>query len=319
MTAPHVQFGNIGTDIGSGADTFIQGLIGQRQRQAQIAMQQALASARTGLETEQGNVAGQTAATAAHANEPAGADQEAQLQQILGPNYRPGMLGAANRAEADEYIHWAQMAHMMGMRLGMTGSSQIINRFNAQVRPHLQAMDAYTRVNDMLSSGSALTPTMAVGALTQLAVPNNAREASTMLTQMRSGQLLGGPFTATENIWNRLGKVFNTQGNTLDANAMQEVRAAAQSLIRGHMMLHDNFKQTALNQAQALGIPMDPNELEADDPFAAVRGGPAVATPAPGQTPPAAQGGTGGWNPRFAPGQAPQQPQQGAPQMGVVP
>lgn len=43
MTLPHVQLGNTATDLGQGAGTFIRGLLDQRARQEQLALQKALA------------------------------------------------------------------------------------------------------------------------------------------------------------------------------------------------------------------------------------------------------------------------------------
>lgn len=53
MTSPHVDLGNTETDIGQGANTFASGLLAQRNRQQQIALQQALATSRSALEGAQ--------------------------------------------------------------------------------------------------------------------------------------------------------------------------------------------------------------------------------------------------------------------------
>lgn len=294
---PGVQLGNTASDIGSGINTFVQGLVGQRLRQQQIAMQQAMQSSQQALQGAQTADVTQQAQERAHMNLPADDNDEALLRQYL-PNAPRGILQGKTKAEADEIIKFAQTAHLMGMRLGMTGSSQIINRYNAQNKVHNDAYDAYMRVRGMLDSGSAMTPTMAAGALAQLAVPGNAREASTILSTMRSGGPLGGPFTAYENVFNQLGKVFNTQGNTLDPTAMAEVRRAADALIANHRHMHDIIKQTALNQASAEGIDMSPDELESEDRFQSLDQQPPTSTPVPGSQSP-----TGSWtpNPRFTP------------------
>lgn len=53
MTAPNVEFGNTAQDIGQGATTFVKGLLEERRRQQQLALQAALASAKM-MEASQG-------------------------------------------------------------------------------------------------------------------------------------------------------------------------------------------------------------------------------------------------------------------------
>lgn len=53
MTLPHVDLGNAYQDTGSGINSFIKGLLDQRQRQAQLAMQDALAKAKV-MEAQRG-------------------------------------------------------------------------------------------------------------------------------------------------------------------------------------------------------------------------------------------------------------------------
>src|SRR5438445_11704098 len=95
---PNVQLGNTASDIGSGVNTFVQGLVGQRLRQQQIAMQQALAGANVehlGAETNQAQAQtediNQQEALRAHLNEPAGSGELSMLQRYW-PHVTPDQL-----------------------------------------------------------------------------------------------------------------------------------------------------------------------------------------------------------------------------------
>lgn len=53
MTAPHVEFGNTASDLGQGATSFVKGLLEERRRKEQLALQAALVSAKL-MEANQG-------------------------------------------------------------------------------------------------------------------------------------------------------------------------------------------------------------------------------------------------------------------------
>lgn len=141
----------------------------------------------------------------------------------------------------------------------------IISRYNTADKTPSDALAAYARIKDSLKSGSAMAPYDALGALVQLAVPNNAREASTLLTAMKAGKVLGGPFTAYENILNKVNRIVQTTGNTMTPEAMTEINRAADALIQHHQQVHLLNKSTAINEAKALNLEFDPKMLR--DPY----------------------------------------------------
>lgn len=125
MTSPHVDLGNSLQDVGQGANTFAAGLLAQRQRQQQIAIQQALADsknavdqatiAHTNAETNQtipaqagqmtaqtGDINAQAAARQAETT-PADDQDEAQLR-IIDPTAPRGIFQGHNKAQAANYV-----------------------------------------------------------------------------------------------------------------------------------------------------------------------------------------------------------------------
>lgn len=140
---PHLQLGNVATDLSGAASNFAQGLIDERKRRQQLAMQQALSQANIahlGAETDylqaqksripseiqqnltQGRNVGAEADTRTHENESAGQDQLLRLRNIHGYEKVPdNYFQGASRKDADDYINRAmQEAGMMeaaGMRI----------------------------------------------------------------------------------------------------------------------------------------------------------------------------------------------------------
>lgn len=125
MTLPNVGLGNIATDIGQGANTFAAGLLAQRQRQQQLALQEALAKSKSAVDqstaqhldaqTQQlipaqaAEAQAQTGNVNAQAygreqdNSPADDNDENILRQI-DPTAPKGILQGHTKAQAQEYI-----------------------------------------------------------------------------------------------------------------------------------------------------------------------------------------------------------------------
>lgn len=141
MTLPHVDLGNSYQDVGQGANTFASGLMAQRQRSQQLALQEALAKSKMamddattqhiGAQTDQlipaqaGQANAQTGDINAQAaqreseNLPADDGDEERLRQVE-PNAHPGVFRGMTKAQAAEYTKVLANANAMKLRLGMT-------------------------------------------------------------------------------------------------------------------------------------------------------------------------------------------------------
>lgn len=143
-TLPHVDLGNIEKDIGGAAGSLVQGMIAERNRRQQLAMQQALQNAniahlgaesdlahaqalRVPSEIEQnlGQAREQSAQgdIRLHQNEPSGVDQLTRLRTIRGyENVPDNYFQGASRADADDYIDKAMQSaasiQSASMRIG---------------------------------------------------------------------------------------------------------------------------------------------------------------------------------------------------------
>jgi hypothetical protein len=124
MTLPHVDLGNSFQDVGQGANTFAAGLMAQRQRQQQLALQEALAKsqsahldaetntqipaqaaeadARTTYLGSQTQDAAAQAAQREAANMPADDDDESRLREV-DPSAPHGIYRGYTKAMANEH------------------------------------------------------------------------------------------------------------------------------------------------------------------------------------------------------------------------
>lgn len=124
MTLPHVELGNTASDVGQGINSFASGLLSQRARQQQLALQEALAASKQAMDqattqhiqaqTEQqlpaqvAQTQAQTADLNAQAagrgseNLPADDNDEAILRQV-DPDAPPGIYKGMTKAQAAEH------------------------------------------------------------------------------------------------------------------------------------------------------------------------------------------------------------------------
>jgi hypothetical protein len=160
MTSPHIELGNSLSDVGSGTASFADGLVAARQRAQQIALNQALANSKIGLEDAQAthfdaqtglvneqtdttrasrpgildDLAGKSvqshalgadaAAQAAQREQDAlAADEtdEGRLRQIV-HSVPAGIFRGMNKGEANKYIATLAQAEALKSRLGIQQS-----------------------------------------------------------------------------------------------------------------------------------------------------------------------------------------------------
>ena len=153
---PHVSLGNLATNVSDAGGDFIQGLVQQRLRQQQIAMQQALQQAQighlgaqTGLtEAQTGAIPGQEAhlgaATTAitQGTDPIGEPELALFKKFM-PSINTDLLRGMPRAEAEKLLSVLPMLQLRGI-----GMSNLESYRDFQEADHLRA--DYDRDDKML-------------------------------------------------------------------------------------------------------------------------------------------------------------------------
>lgn len=290
---PSVQLGNTATDIGSGANTFVQGLIGQRVRQQQIAMQQAMAQSRAGL--EQAQTADVTAQAAGRTQEalPADDTDESLFSHYAG-TMPPGFFRGKTKGQAQELTKAAMMAHAVGLRMGMTGGNQVYNHFanSPDIKKGGDALDAMNNIRGLLSANTSIGYKELFGSLARMALPNNARAVGQMLNQLSSSGIMKGPFNPQENALVTLNRLAASDGQLpLPPEIKNALWRTAIAMLGPHMEAHDRMKMTAMAQVREMNLPFDESYFESSDPFKDYRGtaqpmGPAGPTAPTGQPQP---------------------------------
>lgn len=142
--------------------------------------------------------------------------------------------------------------------------NKIIDDYKNDMKSPNTAMAAYQRVLGELNSGSSLNAKTATGALSQLAVPENAREASQInatLNQM-TGKIFGGPFTSWENFQTMIDKIITLHGSTLPEDAKAEIQKAADALIVFQRTKRKMAQERAMMHAKRKNVDMTPGDLE---------------------------------------------------------
>src|SRR5689334_3639553 len=153
---PHVSLGNLATNVSDAGGDFIKGLVDQRLRQQQIAMQQALQQAQIGhlgaqseLATAQaGAIPGEEALRGAQTTavtqgtDPIGEPELALFKKFM-PNIDTNLLRGMPRAEAEKLLSVLPMLQLRGI-----GISNLENYRGFQEADHLRA--DYDRDDKML-------------------------------------------------------------------------------------------------------------------------------------------------------------------------
>jgi|ERR1043166_2950908 hypothetical protein len=309
---PHVALGNVATDIGSAGTNLIQGLVQQRLRQQQIAMQQALQNAQishlnaqTGLTTAQtGAVPSEEALRGAqtgdinqqtqqreYENQPTDESDFARLKAVA-PDATPDMVHGMRKADFEQYLFREMQnrasEHRMNLmisRMGMTGGNAAYTRFlhTPDIQRATDAKDAYDNLNALLNANTALGYNEIFGALARMALPANARAVSSMMIRLHQTGILQGPYNPQENVELTLNRLANSQGTLPLSPAMkQEIINTARAMLLPHIQKYDSVKKTIAQQMQMEGLPFGPDYLEQGDRFQDVRG----MTYGTGQNPP---------------------------------
>jgi hypothetical protein len=251
---PNIQLGNTASDIGSGANTFVQGLIGQRQRQAQLAMQQAIAAGRTQLEGAQTQDVQQQMQQRQHENEPSGPDQILQLKHFW-PEAPAGIMTGMSREEADALIQHAGMLSMMSSRLGNTEESQLRQAyFRDQVNAR-KGLDSYRNTLSQYVQAKQSNPYQAEGMLLSWLRQNTNRMNQAEISRISR---LGG----WENMATRLQSYAQAKA-PIDAEMLSALRDASISVGRAHLRDYENFRELYTHRAMAKGL--DPMQILDED------------------------------------------------------
>lgn len=280
---PNVQLGNTASDIGSGTNTFIQGLIGQRQREGTLAIQKALAGANVQhLGAETGQAQAQTGdiqqqeALRAHLNEPAGPGELMMLQRTW-PHITSEQLQGLTRGDVHDLVKNGMLYERLGLSQRsqyMTGGNEVYNHFihHPDVLKGLDAKDAFNNVRGLLTANTSVGYSELFGSLARMALPNNARAVGQMLNKLSQSGMLKGPFNPQENVLLTLTRLAQTGGQLpLSPEMRQELYSTATAMLQPHMQSHDQVKKTAMEQMTQMGLPYNDSYLEAQDPFADVR------------------------------------------------
>lgn len=293
---PNVQLGNTASDIGSGANSFVQGLVGQRVRQQQIALQTAMQQSRSQLEGAQTqDVLAQTAQRQ-QGDLPADANDEALFEKYAG-HMPSGFFAGKTKANAQELTKAAMLAHAAGLRMGGQQGGQIYNHFanSPDVKRGSDALSAMDNIQGLLSANTSIGYKELFGSLARMALPNNARAVGQMLNQLSSGGIMKGPFNPQENALVTLNRLAASDGQLpLTPEIKQAIWKTGLSMLQPHMEAHDRMLMTAMTQMREQELPFDQSYLESSDPFKNYRG--AVMAPGP-QTPQAPTGSTQQANP----------------------
>lgn len=254
---PSIQLGSTASDIGSGASTFVQGLVGQRMRQQQLALQQAIAESRSKLEQAQTGLTGaqtqdvqQQEIERAQGNRPSGPDQLIQLKHFW-PSAPAGVLSGMTRAEANALIARAQTAMLAGERLGNTEENQLRQSyFHDQVNAR-KGLDSYRNTLSQYIQARQDNPVQAEGMLLSWLKQNTNRMNQTEIMRISR---LGG----FENIATRL-KAYAMGGSPIDQEMLNALRDAAISVGRAHLRDYENFRELYTHRAMSKGL--DPMQI----------------------------------------------------------
>src|SRR5258708_3097272 len=200
---PGVQLGNTASDIGSGVNSFIQGMVGQKQREQQLAMQKAIADTRGALETAQTGDVQQQLATRQHENEPAGQDELLQLRQYW-QSAPDNVFGQSSRGEANAIInHHAAMA-MSGMKLTSGEEIAARNSYDRESRLARAGIDNYRETLNSFNQASneaKVNPVAGEGMLLSWLKQRTNRMNQTEIQRIAG---LGGIPSVIQRLWSHV-------------------------------------------------------------------------------------------------------------------
>lgn len=295
---PNVQYGNTASDLGQGINSFVQGMVGQRMREQQLAMQKAMTQANvgrlgaeTGLEQAQTGDIQQQEIQRQHANEPAGPAEFSLLQSAY-PHVSMQQWQSSGITRGD--AHDLAKSGMMMQRLGFTQSRfdegsmlSELNRFKSdpEVKNALGVAAVYRNSKTLMATGAPVTePSLLLDLGQSLGMPGqpNARAVGTELANLLRGEGLSW----TQRAQRFVNKLV-TEGDqfTLDPETQQAIPEIIKSIATARMHRYDQMRNDLKARSQTiLGVPL-PDQAIGADPYADIRqelSGGASPAPQPG-------------------------------------
>lgn len=270
--SPHIELGNVASDIGSGANSFVSGLMAQRQRQQQIAMQQGMAAARAQLETAQAGEAGarsdqaeaaaqdarEQAVTRGHGNEPIGNDQIFRLGKLLGPQATPDKFTGMTRDDGEQLEKMIRMQSLMGMRLNNSEENATRQAYMCESADARKGVDNYREtLNAFNMASNTDNPVAGEGMLLSWLKQRTSRMNQAEIGRVAS---LGG----AENIAHRFISHITGQVPMDPAMLKNFLDAATPG---GTAKYHDYESIRHNYQALAVRKGMDPANVVTDDDY----------------------------------------------------
>lgn len=261
---PSVSLGNTASDIGSGATSLVNGLVAQRQRAAQIAMQQALAqanigrlNAQAGLAGAQTGLVGQQTTTDTHANEPAGNDQLLQVRHYW-QQAPDQVLSNMTRGEADKFIDRLSSMSMMGARFDAGEQDKVRQSYLSASKPAKMSIDAYREtLNAYNMAAHSGNPVAAEGMLLSWLKARTNRMNQVEINRISS---LGG----IQNMATRLAS-YATGQVPIDPVMLKNFLDAATPGGAAHVQDYENLRQNYSRLAVSKG--WNPSDIVMDDDY----------------------------------------------------
>lgn len=304
---PHVELGNVASDIGQAGTGFAQGLIQERLRKQQIAMQQALQSAQIGhlqaqtryqdelggaipseiaQRTAQTANLGEEATTRADDNAPAGPSEYLRLQHYW-QKAPPDALTGMNKKQANDYIEsegryqgMLSRMDMMEARLGGTDDRfnkasilREVHNFqtNPEVRNAIGVGSLYRNMKTLIATGAPVTePSLLLDLGQALGMPGqpNARAVGTELANLLRGEGL----TYSQRVQRFINKL-TTEGDqfTLDPESLQSIPEIIQNVVHARMLRYDQLRSDAVGRLQDVLGQQVPESVFGADPYTDIR------------------------------------------------
>ena len=296
---PNVQLGSTASDIGSGVNTFVQGMIGQRMRESQLALQKAMAESRQNLEAAQTQDIQQQEIERQHENEPAGPAEHLMLQQSF-PHVPVNMWATSgiSRRDAHDLAKTGMLMQRMGMtmtRFDENAMAQQIKQFNddPEVKNAKGVAQGYRNLRAMLANPTpAAQASFFLDFAQTLGIPgmNNARAIGTELNAL----LRGGSLTYTQEIQRFLNKL-GTEGDqfTFDPQTLASMPKIMHDVLKARINRYDDLRMDVKNRTRIIYGTEAPDAAIGLDPFRDIRGD-IMEVSKPGIQGPHAPGGTGG-------------------------
>lgn len=256
---PKVQLGNTASDISSGVDTFVQGLVGQRTRQQQLAMQKAIADSRSALEQAQTGDVTQQLIQRQHENEPAGPDQYQQLKQYW-PSAPPDVFSHSSRAEANAIIQHHAMLAMTGSKLLTSDENNLRSSYDRESRLARTGIDNYREtLNSFLQAANEakVNPVAGEGMLLSWLKQRTNRMNQTEIQRIAA---LGGLSSVAQRLWSHVNGSVPLTPNIL-RNFLDAATPGGTAHYEDYEGLRHNYSSLAVRRGY------DPNDIIMDDDY----------------------------------------------------